>query len=473
MKKVNFDVKLPAFVDRIVYVDNYGARPYCYTIEDASRNADAINRAINYISEKGGGTVVIPEGIWFTAPIEIKSDVELRIEKNAILKFSKDIDQYPLIITNYEGQECIRAKSPITAENAINIGITGGGVIDGSGDLWRPVKQFKMTERQWQELMKKSQYTIDTKEGGIWMPTESSFKGNEHNIQLDAENALEKASEYYDFYRPVMVSLRHCKRILLDGVTFMNSPAWNIHPFFCKNLTVRNVTVSNPYYAQNGDGIDVESCKKVHIHNCTFETGDDAICLKSGKNAVARQIEGPCEDVYIHDCLVNKGHGGFVIGSEMSRGIKNVLVENCTFLGTDVGVRIKSALGRGGVIENINVKNIKLLVYTIMGLLAGLGGALQVSIYASAMPDMQYGGEMDVIAACVIGGVSMSGGRGTVVGAFLGSIILATIAKALPLVGISSLWQNMIKGVIILVVVVINVVLQRIADKNALKGREM
>ena len=118
MKKVNFDVKLPAFVDRIVYVDNYGARPYCYTIEDASRNADAINRAINYISEKGGGTVVIPEGIWFTAPIEIKSDVELRIEKNAILKFSKDIDQYPLIITNYEGQECIRAKSPITAENA-------------------------------------------------------------------------------------------------------------------------------------------------------------------------------------------------------------------------------------------------------------------------------------------------------------------------------------------------------------------
>lgn len=124
-------------------------------------------------------------------------------------------------------------------------------------------------------------------------------------------------------------------------------------------------------------------------------------------------------------------------------------------------------------VSGINAKNINLLVYVIMGFLAGLGGALQVSVYASAMPDMQYGGEMDVIAACVIGGVSMSGGRGTVVGAFLGSIILATIAKALPLVGISSLWQNMIKGVIILVVVVINVILQRIADKNALKGREM
>ena len=138
--------------------------------------------------------------------------------------------------------------------------------------------------------------------------------------------------------------------------------------------------------------------------------------------------------------------------------------------------RMIYAVGRNpsaAEVSGINVKNIKLLVYTIMGLLAGLGGALQVSVYASAMPDMQYGGEMDVIAACVIGGVSMSGGRGTVVGAFLGSIILATIAKALPLVGISSLWQNMIKGVIILVVVVINVILQRIADKNALKGREM
>ena len=124
-------------------------------------------------------------------------------------------------------------------------------------------------------------------------------------------------------------------------------------------------------------------------------------------------------------------------------------------------------------VSGINVKNIKLLVYTIMGLLAGLGGTLQVSVYASAMPDMQYGGEMDVIAACVIGGVSMSGGRGTVVGALLGSLILATIAKALPLVGIGALWQNTIKGVLILVVVVVNVVLQRIADRNALKGREM
>ena len=175
------------------------------------------------------------------------------------------------------------------------------------------------------------------------------LKGNHHNIQGTTEEALAAAAPYYDFYRPVMISLRHCKNVLLQGVTFMNSPAWNIHPYFCENLTVEHIQVRNPYYAQNGDGIDVESCTNVHIHHSVFETGDDAICMKSGKNAIARKIQGPCSNVYIHDCLVNEGHGGFVIGSEMSRGVKDILVENCTFVGTDVGVRMKSALGRGGV----------------------------------------------------------------------------------------------------------------------------
>ncbi|MDD5829133.1 MAG: glycoside hydrolase family 28 protein [Lachnospira sp.] len=379
MKAKDFDIKLPAFVDRTVHINDYGAKPYAYSYEDSNNNAAAINRAITYVSEKGGGVVVIPEGIWYTAPIEIKSDVCLKLMKNAVLKFSKDYRQYPLIKTSYEGQDCIRTISPITADHAINIGITGEGTIDGSGDMWRPVKQFKLTEKQWNNLLSKSQYVIQTKEGGIWFPTETSFKGNEANIQFDAdkcimtddtlseatvspdeEKALKEAAPYYDFYRPVMVSLRYCKRVLLDGVTFMNSPAWNIHPYFCKNLTVRNVKINNPYYAQNGDGIDIESCNKVHIHDCIFETGDDAICVKSGKNAVARQIEGPCENVYIHDCIVNEGHGGFVIGSEMSRGVKDVLVEKCTFIGTDVGVRMKSAVGRGGTVENIEIRDINM-----------------------------------------------------------------------------------------------------------------
>lgn len=146
-------------------------------------------------------------------------------------KVFKNIEEYPLILTNYEGQECIRTVSPVTADHAENIAICGDGVIDGSGDLWRPVKQFKMTERQWAELMKKNSNVLDTKEGGIWFPTESAFLGNEKNIQKDEKDALKKAEQHYDFYRPVMVSLEYCDRVLLEGVTFMNSPAWNIHPF--------------------------------------------------------------------------------------------------------------------------------------------------------------------------------------------------------------------------------------------------
>ena len=361
MYREDYKVTVPQFKRLEVLLSDCGAISGKLDIETGRHNARVINNKVKELSENGGGTIVIPKGIWASAPIRLLSDVSIRIESQGLLKFIKSKEDYPLIITNYEGQPCIRTVSPITAENAVNVAITGMGMVDGSGDEWRPVKKFKVTDKQWEQLLKKSDNVFETKETQIWMPTKSSLLGNEKNIQSDKDEALEEARDYYDFYRPVMVSLRHCTNVLLSSVTFMNSPAWNIHPFFCKNLTVRNVTVSNPYYAQNGDGIDVESCKKVHIHNCTFETGDDAICLKSGKNAVARQIEGPCEDVYIHDCLVNKGHGGFVIGSEMSRGIKNVLVENCTFLGTDVGVRMKSALGRGGVIENINVKNINMV----------------------------------------------------------------------------------------------------------------
>ena len=357
---MNFNVNVPTFANVAVNVLDKGARPYSYTLEDAKDNAQCINKTIEDVSDNGGGTVVIPAGIWYTAPIELKSDVCLKLEKNCILKFSKDISQYPLIATNYEGQECIRTISPVSAKDAKNIAITGEGTIDGSGDLWRPIKQIKLTERQWNALQKKSQYVIDTKEGGIWFPTESAYEGNKANVKLSDENSLEKAAQFYDFYRPVMISLKNCDSILLEGVTFMNSPAWNIHPHFCTNLTVRNVKVNNPYHAQNGDGIDVESCKNVHIHDNLFETGDDAICLKSGKNAEARVVEGPCENVYIHDCVVNNGHGGFVIGSEMSRGVKNVWVSDCTFIGTDVGVRMKSALGRGGVVENINIANINM-----------------------------------------------------------------------------------------------------------------
>src|SRR5687768_12631193 len=172
----------------------------------------------------------------------------------------------------------------------------------------------------------------------------------------------EKDAAFYnsikDFLRPNLLLLTNCKYILLDGPTFQNSPAWCLHPLMSENVTVRNVTVKNPWYAQNGDGIDVESCKNVLIENSVFDVGDDGLCMKSGRDEAGRKRGMPTENVIIRDCIVYHAHGGFVIGSEMSGGARNIWVSNCTFIGTDVGLRFKTARGRGGVVENIFVDGV-------------------------------------------------------------------------------------------------------------------
>ena len=164
-----------------------------------------------------------------------------------------------------------------------------------------------------------------------------------------------------DYLRPVMVSLIQCKKVMLDGPTFQNSPSWCIHPLMCEHLTVKNVNVRNPWYAQNGDGIDIESCSIGSVDNCTFDVGDDAICIKSGKDAEGRKRGKPTEYFTITNNVVYHGHGGFVIGSEMSGGVRNLYVSNCTFLGTDIGLRFKSTRGRGGVVENIYISGISMI----------------------------------------------------------------------------------------------------------------
>lgn len=163
------------------------------------------------------------------------------------------------------------------------------------------------------------------------------------------------------FLRPVMVSLIECKNVWLQGVIFQNSPAWNLHPLMCENVLIEEIQVRNPSYAQNGDGLDLESCKNALIVNSTFDVGDDGICLKSGKDEDGRRRGRVCENVVVDGCTVFKGHGGFVVGSEMSGGVRNVSVSNCQFLGTDVGLRFKSKRGRGGVVENIWIRNIAMM----------------------------------------------------------------------------------------------------------------
>lgn len=356
---MNFTVKLPEIKDFTCDIREFGA-----VHGGIVSNTKAIQSAIQACFENGGGHVVIPQGIWLTGPIKLLSGIDLHLEKGALLLFSKSKEEYPLIVTEYEGMKHLRAVSPIMAVNAENISITGDGVIDGSGHLWRICKEFKFTKREWAKLLKKSPDTlISTNEGDIWFPTQSAidgYKKGEPDLSNE-EEALKQAAPYYDFYRPVMVEIRNCDKVLIEGVTLENSPAWNVHPVYCKNVTIRDAYIRNADYAQNGDGLDVESCRYVEIANVRFDVGDDAICIKSGKNREARKIQIPTEDVYIHDCVVLHGHGGFVVGSEMSRGVKNILVENCTFMGTDVGIRFKSAMGRGGVVENITLNNINMI----------------------------------------------------------------------------------------------------------------
>ncbi len=352
----NFTIELPNINRKEYNITDYGA-----VSGGVFSNTKAFSTAVELASETGG-RVIVPDGIWLTGPIELKSGVELHLEDNAVILFDKNAEEYPLIETDFEGIRRIRTVSPVYAENVHDIAITGKGVIDGSGHLWRPVKHFKVTERQWNGLLQKSPYILGNNEGGMWVPTESIFEGRNYGeVFPDHEGALKEEAPYYDFYRPVMVSLKNCKRVLIEDVQLQNSPAWCLHPYFCEDVTVKGVRINNPYYAQNGDGIDIESCKNVEVCYCNFTTGDDGICIKSGKGAEARKIYGPCENIHIHHCYVGHSHGGFVIGSEMSRGVRNVLVEDCTFMDSDIGIRMKSTIGRGGVVENITMRRINMV----------------------------------------------------------------------------------------------------------------
>jgi polygalacturonase len=347
-------LKTPKFKNNVVKITDFGA-----VGDGVTLNTDAFAKAIEEVSKKGGGKVVVPSGIWLTGPITLKSNINLFLEKNSLIVFSKNFDLYPIIDTNFEGLNTKRCQSPISAFDAENIAITGYGVIDGSGDAWRPVKKEKLTERQFKNFINSGGVLSADKK--MWFPSLGSLKGQgmcvDQNVPVGPQTDAEWM-EIRDFLRPVMINFVRSKNILLEGVTFQNSPAWNIHPFICENVIVNNITVRNPWYSQNGDGIDIESCKNTLIVNSKFDVGDDAICMKSGKNEEGRARNIPTENVIVDNCVVYHGHGGFVVGSEMSGGIRNIKVTNCDFIGTDVGLRFKSNRGRGGVVENIWISNI-------------------------------------------------------------------------------------------------------------------
>ncbi|MDI9869767.1 glycoside hydrolase family 28 protein [Flectobacillus roseus] len=343
----------PSFKKDTLNIQKLGAKPDGVTL-----NTETINNAINTISKKGGGVVLVPKGIWLTGPIELKSNVNLHIQKSAIVLFTADKSQYALVEGSYEGKKAARNQSPISATGVENIAITGKGIIDGNGDVWRAVNKAQLTEGQWKE--KVASGGVVRADGKAWYPSEQFLKASIEGKSMLLTDGKKPAdfADMKDFLRPNLLVLTQCKKVLIDGVTFQNSPAWCLHPLMTENLTIRNVVVKNPEYAQNGDGMDIESCKNFLIEGCTLDVGDDAICIKSGKDEEGRKRGMPTENGIIRNNVVYNGHGGFVIGSEMSGGARNLFVYDCTFMGTDKGLRFKSVRGRGGVVENIYAKNI-------------------------------------------------------------------------------------------------------------------
>lgn len=353
--------ELPQIDEPVFRPDTFDIRHFGAQAGGIALNTSAIQQAIDTCHHRGGGVVRVPAGLWLTGPLQLRSYVNLRVEQGGLLQFTDDFDQYPLVRTNWEGLDAIRNHSPLYGVDLESVALTGGGIIDGAGDAWRPVKASKLTESEWTQLIGSGGVLNEAKD--IWYPTETALRGaSRPRPGVIAEGYDEaKAMEVKVFLRPNMVSLVRCQRVLIEGLTFQNSPAWTLHPLLCTHFTLRGVMVKNPSYAQNGDGVDVESTRFFKIENCIFDTGDDGICLKSGRNEEGRRRGVPTSDGLVHHCVVHKAHGGFVIGSEMSGGVRNIFVSGCTFLGSDIGLRFKTTRGRGGAVEDIYIAQINMV----------------------------------------------------------------------------------------------------------------
>jgi polygalacturonase len=280
-------------------ITNFGA------IGDGNTNCTkAFEAAINACGENGGGTVYVPAGTYKTGAIHFVSNMNLYVDAGATILFSNDLEDYPLVFDQWEGIDRQVYSPLIYGKDLENISITGHGLLSGQGEFW-------------------------------W--------NKERNIDLA-------------YPRPRMICFNSCKNVLIEGVRIINSPSWTINPIACENVTVNKITIKNPADSPNTDGINPSSCKNVHISNCHVDVGDDCITIKSGTEDSLKKIA--CENITVTNCTMVHGHGGVVIGSEMSGDIRNVTISNCVFEGTDRGIRIKSRRGRGGVVEDIRVNNI-------------------------------------------------------------------------------------------------------------------
>ena len=316
----------PVFPQKYFDITDFGAKN-CKNF----KSTKAINDAISTCSESGGGHVMIPKGEWLSGAIHLKDNVDLHFEEGSILHFSEDFNDYlPTVYGILGGNRCYSPSHFLYAFRCKNIAVTGKGTLDGHGHVWWPMKNYNIGM---QDLMKKGKMLVPVEERVYDRPEQG--------------------------VRPRMLQFVECENVLIEEVTLTNSPSWTVHPAWCKNITVRNISVKNPLDSPNTDGVNLESCKRGLVEGVQVETGDDAFCLKAGRDEDAWDAGIPCEDIVIRNCSSSGGHGGFTVGSETSACIRNAYVHDCHFEGDLYSaVRFKTMKGRGGVVENIDCENI-------------------------------------------------------------------------------------------------------------------
>ncbi len=322
-------IEEPHFPDRDFKISDYGGRG------DGKTNCKAaFDNAIAACSEAGGGRVVVPAGEWFVrGPIHLRSGVNLHTATGATVRFSTSpADYLPAVLTRFESNEVMNFSPLIYAYQQDNIAITGAGTFDGQAG-------------------KK-----------VWWDWKSSGGSDSNSLRQMGEDAVPAKDRQFGAghkLRPNFLQLYGCRNVIISGVAFVNSPMWILNPVLCQNVIVRGVTVSS--HGPNNDGCDPDSCRDVLIENCTFDTGDDCIAIKSGRNADGRRIGVPSENIIIRGCKMKDGHGGVVLGSEMSGGIRNIFVEDCKMDSPNLlrAVRLKSNSSRGGYLENLFVRNLQ------------------------------------------------------------------------------------------------------------------
>lgn len=326
-KTIPFDMKkpqLPAIADKNCEITKYGA-----ISGGKTKNTQAFSSAIEDCAGSGGGKIIVPAGKWLTGPIHFKSNIELVVEKGAEIVFSDDPNDYlPVVFTRFEGMELYNYSPFIYAKDCENVAITGEGVLNGQGE-------------KWQEKINKQGHAVRKlyRMASQGVPVEERiFGANEAGLR----------SSFIEFIS--------CNKALIENVTIKDSPFWTVHPLYSDNVTIRKIRVMTNN--RNSDGVVVDSSTNTLVEDSYFETGDDAISIKSGRNEDGLRVNKPSENVIIRNCRVEQGHSAFSIGSEISANVKNILIDHCQFRNTDWGIRIKSEMGRNGTVEDIWAKNI-------------------------------------------------------------------------------------------------------------------